>query len=75
MRGRCVVFLPHNHFVALLQTQALHSEDHSFQHTRQGVGEGDLGRHLLTDHGISQRLPEGNSKEVRRGEPNRSPHE
>lgn len=72
MRGRCVGFLPHDHFMALLQTQALHSEDHPFQHTRQGVGEGDLGGHLLADHSISQRLPEGNSKKVRRVEPNLS---
>lgn len=27
--GRCLMFLPHNHFMALLQTQALHSEHHS----------------------------------------------
>lgn len=57
---RCLVFLPHDHFMALLQTQALHSEHHALQRPRQRVGEGDLGRHLLADHSVSQRLPGGN---------------
>lgn len=44
---------PDNHFVTLLKSQALHSEQHSLQRARQRVGEGDLGWHLFTNHGFS----------------------
>ena len=62
---RCLIVLPNNNFVAFLQTQALHSENDSLQCSWQGVGEGDLGCHLLTNHGFSQRLPGRNSKLIR----------
>lgn len=42
--------------MAPLQTQALHSEHHSLEHTWQGVGEGNLGCHLLTSYSFSHRL-------------------
>lgn len=48
--------LPHNHFMAPLQPQALHPEHHPFQQPRQRVGEGDLGRHFFTHDCFSQRL-------------------
>lgn len=50
------MYLPHNHFMAPLQTQALHSEHHFLEHAWQGVGEGNLGCHLLTSYSFSQRL-------------------
>lgn len=54
----CFMYLPHNHFMTPLKAQALHSEHHPLQHTWQGVGEGNLGCHLFTNHSVSQRLPE-----------------
>lgn len=50
---------PHDHLVASLQTQALHSEHHSLQQARQRVGEGDLGCHFLSHNGFSHGLLEG----------------
>ena len=51
------MFLPYNYFMTLLKTQALHPEHHSLQCMGQGVREGNLGGHFLSNHCFSQRLP------------------
>lgn len=59
--SKCFLHSPHDHLMAALQTQALHTEHHSLQHARQRVGEGNLGCHFLAHDGFSHGLP-GKSK-------------